>query len=69
MILARELTQGRTTLIIAHRRSVLSEVDRVVTVREGRVIEEGPPQALYEQHVYIYQMMTAQASGPEPQDQ
>lgn len=61
----RELTQGRTTLIIAHRQSMLTEVDRVVALRDGRVIEEGPPQALFEQQGYFFQMMTAQPSGPE----
>lgn len=60
----RELTQGRTTLIIAHRQSMLTEVDRVVALRDGRVIEEGPPQALFDQHGYFFQMMTAQPSGP-----
>jgi ABC-type multidrug transport system fused ATPase/permease subunit len=37
----------------------------VVALRDGRVIEEGPPQALFEQQGYFFQMMTAQPSGPE----
>ncbi len=61
----RELTQGRTTLIIAHRQSMLTEVDHVVALRDGRVVEEGPPQALFEQQGYFFQMMTAQSRGPE----
>jgi ABC-type multidrug transport system fused ATPase/permease subunit len=61
----RELTQGRTTLIIAHRQSMLTEVDQVVAIRDGRVIEEGPPQALFDQQGYFFQMMTAQPRGPE----
>ncbi len=61
----RELTQGRTTLIIAHRQSMLTEVDRVVVLRDGQVIEEGPPQNLFDQHGYFFQMMTAQPRGPE----
>lgn len=61
----RELTRGRTTLIIAHRQSMLTEVDQVVAIRDGRVIEEGPPQALFDQQGYFFQMMTAQPRGPE----
>jgi ABC-type multidrug transport system fused ATPase/permease subunit len=65
----RELTRGRTTLIIAHRQSMLTEVDRVVAIRDGRVIEEGPPQLLFDEHGYFYQMMTATPGGPELQIQ
>jgi ABC-type multidrug transport system fused ATPase/permease subunit len=61
----RELTRGRTTLIIAHRQSMLTEVDQVVAIRDGHVIEEGPPQALFDQQGYFFQMMTAQVRGPE----
>jgi ABC-type bacteriocin/lantibiotic exporter with double-glycine peptidase domain len=60
----RDLVSGRTTLIIAHRQSMLTEVDYVVTLRDGRVFEEGPPGALFEQRGYFFQMMTAQA-GPQ----
>src|SRR5712692_9278262 len=61
----RQLTRGRTTLIIAHRQSMLTEVDKVVALRDGGVIEEGPPQALFDQQGYFFQMMTAQPRGPE----
>lgn len=61
----RGLTQGRTTLVIAHRQSMLTEVDWVVSLRDGQVTEQGPPQALYDQQGYFFQMMTAPARGPE----
>jgi ATP-binding cassette subfamily B protein len=61
----RDLIQGRTTLIIAHRQSMLTEVDQVVAIRDGRVIEQGPPAALFGQQGYFFQMMTAQPRGPE----
>lgn len=38
-----ELMQGRTTLIIAHRLSTISTVDRIVTLRDGRIDEVGTP--------------------------
>jgi len=36
-----ELTRGRTTCIIAHRLSTLHDVDRLLVVEQGRIVEEG----------------------------
>ena len=36
----------RTTLMIAHRLSTVANVDRVVVLSHGRVVEVGPPQEL-----------------------
>jgi len=41
-----ELTQGRTTLVIAHRLSTVRSADRVVVLDEGRVVEIGAHDAL-----------------------
>ncbi|SPP65443.1 ABC transporter ATP-binding protein [Nitrospira lenta] len=41
-----ELTKGRTTLIIAHRLSTINEVDRIIVVEHGRVVEEGMHEVL-----------------------
>lgn len=35
------LTQGRTTIFIAHRLSTLQRVDRIIVLERGRVVEEG----------------------------
>ena len=40
------LMKGRTTLIIAHRLSTIAHVDRIVTLRDGRVDEIGTPAEL-----------------------
>ncbi|TAJ08861.1 MAG: ABC transporter ATP-binding protein [Nitrospirae bacterium] len=40
------LTRGRTTFIIAHRLSTLHDVDRILVVEQGRIVEEGPHEAL-----------------------
>ncbi|MCB0965879.1 MAG: ABC transporter ATP-binding protein [Ilumatobacter sp.] len=41
-----ELMRGRTTLVIAHRLSTLSEVDDIVVFEAGRVVEFGERRAL-----------------------
>jgi subfamily B ATP-binding cassette protein MsbA len=36
-----ELMRGRTTLIIAHRLSTVEQADRILVMRDGRIIESG----------------------------
>lgn len=40
------LMQGRTTLIIAHRLSTVQRADRIVVMDRGRILDEGPHEAL-----------------------
>jgi len=40
------LMQGRTVIIIAHRLSTVRNLDRIVVLQEGRVIEDGSPDQL-----------------------
>jgi subfamily B ATP-binding cassette protein MsbA len=41
----RQFMQGKTTLIITHRPELLQHADRVIELREGRMIASGPPTA------------------------
>lgn len=41
-----ELMKGRTCLIVAHRLSMIDNVDRIVALQEGRIVEEGAPAEL-----------------------
>jgi ATP-binding cassette subfamily B protein len=40
------LMRGRTVIAIAHRLATLRNFDRVVMLRDGRIIEDGPPDRL-----------------------
>ena len=37
------LVEGRTTLVIAHRPSMLMDVDRVLVLQNGRIEQDGTP--------------------------
>nr|WP_274705689.1 ABC transporter ATP-binding protein [Salipiger pentaromativorans] len=41
-----QLSQGRTTLVIAHRLSTVRHADKIVVMDQGRVVEEGTHDAL-----------------------
>jgi len=40
------LAQGRTLVLITHRRELARRADRVVVIERGRVVEDGPPAEL-----------------------
>ncbi|SFV07187.1 ATP-binding cassette, subfamily B [Methylobacterium sp. 174MFSha1.1] len=41
-----ELTEGRTTLVIAHRLATIRHADRIAVVSNGRILEQGSHEAL-----------------------
>jgi subfamily B ATP-binding cassette protein HlyB/CyaB len=36
-----KISQGRTVLIIAHRLSALRMADRIITIEDGQLVEDG----------------------------
>jgi len=57
------LMADRTTLIIAHRLSTISAVDRIVTLKDGRVDEIGTPEELAASGGIYAQLLALQASS------
>lgn len=55
----RQLIQGRTCLIIAHRLSTVTEVDRIVVLEYGKIAEIGSHQELLVQRGLYSQMFEA----------
>lgn len=42
----REISRGRTVVIIAHRLAAVTRCDRILTLERGRIVEDGTPQSL-----------------------
>jgi ABC-type multidrug transport system fused ATPase/permease subunit len=56
----QQISHGRTTIIVAHRKAMLTDVDRVLVLRRGVIEQDGPPAVLIEQPGYFRDMMRAQ---------
>jgi ATP-binding cassette, subfamily B, bacterial len=56
----RELMRGRTTLIIAHRRSTLNLADRIVVLDRGRVADSGTHEELTARCPLYRQLITGE---------
>ncbi|WP_232550119.1 ABC transporter ATP-binding protein [Propioniciclava soli] len=58
-----ELMAERTSLIIAHRLSTISTVDRIITLRDGRIDEVGSPEELADSGGIYAELLALQASN------
>jgi ATP-binding cassette, subfamily B, bacterial len=59
----RDLSAGKTTLLISHRFSTVRMADRIIVLEEGQIIESGTHQALLANDSRYAEMFELQAAG------
>jgi ATP-binding cassette subfamily B protein len=62
-----QLMQGRTTIVIAHRLSTLSRMDRILVFDRGKIVEEGTHAALMSMNGLYARMWNMQVGGFLPE--
>ena len=61
----KEMTRGRTSIIIAHRLSTLMYVDKVLVLKNGKIIEFGKRNELLQQRGIFYKLCQAQIKSEQ----
>lgn len=55
-----KVLEGRTSFIIAHRLSTIKNADRILVIKDGKIIEEGNHRSLLRKKGYYYRLYTNQ---------
>jgi ATP-binding cassette subfamily B protein len=57
------LMQNRTTIVVAHRLSTLTTMDRILVFQQGHIIEEGTKESLLAQKGHFAHLWNMQNEG------
>ena len=57
------LMEGKTVLAIAHRLSTIAQLDRILVLDQGKIVEDGPHEALLEQGGLYAEFWARQSGG------
>lgn len=52
--------EGKTSFVIAHRLSTIKNADRILVIKDGKIIEEGNHRELIKEKGYYYNLYTNQ---------
>jgi len=61
----RHVMQGRTTIVISHRCSTVKNLDHIIVLDNGRIVEEGNHEKLLQEHGLYAEMYRRQLIGEE----
>ncbi|NES82682.1 MAG: ABC transporter ATP-binding protein [Moorea sp. SIO2B7] len=64
----KKVIEGRTAIVIAHRLSTLSFMDRILVFQEGKIIEDGSINELLSKNGHFAYLYRTQSSGLLPQE-
>ncbi len=64
----RKLMRGRTTLLVAHRRSTLALADRIAVLEDGRVVDVGTEDELHERCSLFRRLLSGPGEDAEGVD-
>ena len=59
------ILKGRTAIVIAHRLSTIADLDRIVLLHEGRIIEDGDHKSLLKHNGVYAKLWRRQRVHPE----
>ncbi|MBA8667819.1 ABC transporter ATP-binding protein [Holosporaceae bacterium 'Namur'] len=63
-----QVTHNRTTIIIAHRFSTLTDVDRIIVFKKGDIVEDGSHEELFKKRGEYYKLWEMQNDGFLPKE-
>jgi len=63
------LMRGRTVIAIAHRLTTLRNFDRIIVLRDGQIVHDGPPGELIDSHGRYTDVIRQKVSGRQRHDQ
>jgi ATP-binding cassette subfamily B protein len=61
----RELTVGKTTIIVSHRVSSAKDADQIIVLEDGRIIQSGTHESLIKSDGYYKELFLKQLSEKE----
>lgn len=56
-----EIAEGKTAIIVSHRTGLCKDVNKIIVMKNGKIVEEGNHKTLYEKKGEYYRLYTSQS--------